>query len=133
MQPIYIIEKLNYLIKNFNQTIKEKIKMSKFTITGNMEQTFLYEITAAKKYHFELDHIIDSSFWKGRGIHVIGEKDQCVIHTKTNLVFRKDGTIIGMIDKNFDITSVNALPHCVLEWIRFQDLKTNIEEITIEV
>jgi len=131
MQPIYIIEKLNCLIKNFNQTIKEKIKMSKFTIT--MEQTFLYEIKAAQKYHFELEPVVDSTFWKGRGIHVTGEKEQCIIHTKTNLVFRKDGTIIGMIDENFDITSVNALPHCVLEWIRFQDLKTNLEEITIEV
>ena len=97
-----------------------------------IEQEFINDIRIANNFSFVKEPIQDSSFWKGKGITVSDDDNQCVLHTKTNLVFKMSGEVIGIIDEDFSITLVDELRDNIKEWIEYHSLKVYREDLKIE-
>jgi len=97
-----------------------------------IEQEFINDIRIANNFSFVKEPVTDSSFWKGKGITVSDDDNQCVLHTKTNLVFKMSGEVIGIIDEEFNITLVDELRDNIKEWIEYHSLKVYREDLKIE-
>jgi hypothetical protein len=114
-----------------NKVMSQQEKSKGIVIKKSLEEIhndFVNDIRIANEFSFQKEPITDSAFWKGKGITVDDDKNQCVLHTKTNLVFKMTGEVIGLIDEEFNITLVDDLSDRIKEWIEYQSLKVYREE-----
>jgi len=127
----FIINKVMQQSNNENDTQPVTSLVIKKSIE-EIEQEFINDIRIANNFSFVKEPIQDSSFWKGKGITVSDDDNQCVLHTKTNLVFKMSGEVIGIIDEEFNITLVDELRDNIKEWIEYHSLKVYREDLKIE-
>ena len=127
----FIINKVMQQSNNENDTQPVTSLVIKKSIE-EIEQEFINDIRIANNFSFVKEPIQDSSFWKGKGITVSDDDNQCVLHTKTNLVFKMSGEVIGIIDEDFSITLVDELRDNIKEWIEYHSLKVYREDLKIE-